>query len=221
MDVLNGKPIKAFLPQDHEAHIQVHMAAIQDPKIQQLVSQSPMATTIAASMASHIQEHLGFQYRKEIEKELGVALPAVNEELPPEIENKLSRLIAEAAQRLYDKNVAEAGQKEIQEQQQDPVIQMQQAKLQLQAQELERKTQSDKTRVVSDMAKAEMRQETETKRIDTQAGMDAMRLGVEVAKDQQEMGQKKDEINKKDTIERAKIVRDAGKALIDSEKKRG
>jgi len=221
MDVLNGKPIKAFLSQNHEAHIQVHMAAIQDPKIQQLVSQSPMATTIAAAMASHVQEHLGFQYRTEIEKELGVELPALNEELPPEIENKLSHLIAEAAQRLYDKNVAEAGQKEIQEQQQDPVIQMQQVKLQLQAQELKQKAEADKIRVVSDMAKAEMRQDTETKRINVQAEIDAMRLGVEVAKDQQEMGQKKDEINKKDTIERAKIVRDAGKALIDSGKKRG
>jgi hypothetical protein len=221
MDVLNGKPIKAFLPQDHEAHIQVHMAAIQDPKIQQLVGQSPMAATIAAAMAAHVQEHLGFQYRKEIEKELGVELPAPNEELPPEIESKLSRLVAEAAQRLYNKNISEARQKEIQEQQQDPVIQMQQAKLQLQAQELKQKAEADKTRVVSDMAKAEMRQETETTRIRTQAEIDAMRLGVEVAKDQQEMEQKQDEINKKDTIERAKIVRDAGKALIDSGKKRG
>jgi hypothetical protein len=218
MDVLNGKPIKAFLPQDHEAHIQVHMAAIQDPKIQQLVSQSPMATTIAAAMASHIQEHLGFQYRKEIEKELGVALPAVNEELPPEIENKLSRLIAEAAQRLYDKNVAEAGQKEIQEQQQDPVIQMQQAKLQLQAQELERKTQSDKARVASDMAKAEMRQETETKRIDAQTDIDGARLGVEIAKTKEQSALKEAEISEKAVLERAKLAAEVARLLVEDER---
>jgi hypothetical protein len=218
MDVLNGKPVKAFLLQDHEAHIQVHMAAIQDPKIQQLVSQSPMATTIAASMASHIQEHLGFQYRKEIEKELGVALPAVNEELPPEVENKLSRLIAEAAQRLYDKNVAEAGQKEIQEQQQDPVIQMQQAKLQLQAQELERKTQSDKARVASDMAKAEMRQETETKRIDAQTDIDGARLGVEIAKTKEQSALKEAEISEKAVLERAKLAAEVARLLVEDER---
>jgi hypothetical protein len=218
MDVLNGKPLKAFIEQDHEAHIQIHMAAIQDPKIQQLVGQSPMAAPIAAAMAAHVQEHLGFQYRKEIEKELGVELPPLNEDLPPEIENKLSSLVAEAAQRLLNKNVVEARQKEIQEQQQDPAIQMQQAKLQLQAQDLQRKAQADKTRVVSDMAKAEMQQETETKRIETQAEIEAMRLGIEVAKGREEMAQKQDEINKKDTIERAKIVRDAGKALMDSGK---
>jgi hypothetical protein len=220
MDVLNGKPLKAFIEQDHEAHIQIHMAAIQDPKIQQLVGQSPMAAPIAAAMAAHVQEHLGFQYRKEIEKELGVELPPLNEDLPPEIENKLSSLIAEAAQRLLNKNVVEARQQEIQQQQQDPAIQMQQAKLQLQAQDMERKTQADKTRVVSDMAKAEMRQETETKRIETQAEIEAMRLGIEVAKGREEMAQEQDKINKKDTIERAKIVRDAGKALMDSGKTR-
>ena len=218
MDVLNGKPLKAFIEQDHEAHIQIHMAAIQDPKIQQLVGQSPMAAPIAAAMAAHVQEHLGFQYRKEIEKELGVELPPLNEDLPPEIENKLSSLVAEAAQRLLNKNVVEARQKEIQEQQQDPAIQMQQAKLQLQAQDLQRKAQADKTRVVSDMAKAEMQQETETKRIETQAEIEAMRLGIEVAKGREEMAQEQDKINKKDTIERAKIVRDAGKALMDSGK---
>jgi len=221
MDVLNGKPLKAFLYQDHEAHIQVHMMAIKDPKIQQLVSQSPMAQTIAAAMASHVQEHLGFQYRKEIEQQLGIELPPPGEEMPEELEIKLSGLVAQAAQRLYNKDIAEEQQKKVQEQLQDPNIQMQQAELQLRAQDLERKTTADKTRVVSDMAKAEMRQETETKRINTQAEIDAMRLGIEVAKDQQEMDQKQDEINKKDTLERAKIVRDAGKALMDSEKKVG
>ena len=218
MDVLNGKPIKAFLPQDHEAHIQVHMAAIQDPKIQQLVGQSPMAATIAAAMAAHVQEHLGFQYRKEIEKELGVELPAPNEELPPEIESKLSRLVAEAAQRLYNKDVAEARQKEIQEQQQDPVIQMQQAKLQLQAQELQLKSKSDEARVVADMAKAEMRQETENKRIDAQTDIDGARLGVEIAKTKEQGALKEAEISEKATLERAKLAAEAARLLVEDER---
>ena len=104
MDVLNGKPLKAFSYQDHEAHIQVHMNAIQDPKITQLVSQSPMAGNIQAAMAAHIQEHLGFLYRREIEKQMGVELPPENEPLPEDVEVKLSRLVAEASDRLFRKD---------------------------------------------------------------------------------------------------------------------
>ena len=86
MDVLNSKPLKAFIYQDHEAHMQVHIAAIEDPKIKELVSQSPMAGAIAAAMAAHIQEHLGFKYRSEIEKQLGVDLPAPDQPLQADIE---------------------------------------------------------------------------------------------------------------------------------------
>ena len=221
MDVLNSKPLKAFIYQDHEAHMQVHIAAIEDPKIKELVSQSPMAGAIAAAMAAHIQEHLGFKYRSEIEKQLGVDLPAPDQPLPEDIEVKLSRLVAKAADRLFNKNVADAQQQQIQQQMQDPTVQLQKAELDLRGQELERKKQADKTRVVADMAKAEMKKETETKRINTQAEIDTMRLGIEVAKGHEEINQKQDEINKKEAIERAKIVRDAGKALLDSGKKRG
>jgi len=198
----------------------VHIAAIEDPKIKELVSKSPMAVGIAAAMAAHIQEHLGFKYRREIEKQLGVDLPAPDEPLPEAIEVKLSRLVAEAADRLFKKNVADQQQQQIQQQMEDPTIQLQKAELDLRTKDLQRKAQADKTRVVSDMAKAEMQQETETKRIETQAEIEAMRLGIEVAKGREEMAQEQDKINKKDTIERAKIVRDAGKALIDSGKTR-
>ena len=220
MDVLNSKPLKAFIYQDHEAHMRVHIAAIEDPKIKELVSKSPMAVGIAAAMAAHIQEHLGFKYRREIEKQLGVDLPAPDEPLPEAIEVKLSRIVAEAADRLFKKNVADQQQQQIQQQMEDPTIQLQKAELDLRTKDLQRKAQADKTRVVSDMAKAEMQQETETKRIETQAEIEAMRLGIEVAKGREEMAQEQDKINKKDTIERAKIVRDAGKALIDSGKTR-
>tara|TARA_Y100000310_G_C20698949_1_gene827903 strand:+ start:4676 stop:7198 length:2523 start_codon:yes stop_codon:yes gene_type:complete len=220
MDVLNSKPLKAFIYQDHESHIQTHMMAIQDPKIQQLVGQSPMAQTIAAAMAAHVQEHLGFQYRKEMEMQLGIELPPPGQSMPEELEVKLSSLVAQAAQRLYNKDVAEEQQKQIQKQMEDPNLQLQKAELDLRTKDLQRKAQADKTRVVSDMAKAEMQQETETKRIETQAEIEAMRLGIEVAKGRDEMAQEQDKINKKDTIERAKIVRDAGKALIDSGKTR-
>ena len=221
MDVLNSKPLKAFMYQDHEAHIQTHMLAIQDPKIQQLVGQSPMAQMIAAAMAAHVQEHLGFQYRKEMEKQLGIELPPPGQPMPEDLEIRLSSLVSQAAQKLYNKDIAEEQQKKMQEQMEDPNLQLQKAELELRAQDLQRKVQSDKTRVVADMAKAEMQAETETKRINTQAELDTMRLGIEVAKGHEEINQKQDEINKKEAIERAKIVRDAGKALIDSGKKRG
>jgi hypothetical protein len=219
MDVLNGRPLKSFIEQDHEAHIQIHMAAIQDPKIQQLVGKSPMAGPIAAAMAAHVQEHLGFQYRKEIEKELGLELPPLNEDLPPEIENRLSGLVAEAAQRLLNKNIVEARQQEIQQQQQDPIIQMQQAELQLQAQELKRKTEADKARVISDMAKAEMRQETENKRINTQADIEGARLGVEIAKGKEELASKQVEMSERAVLEKAKLAAAAAKVLVEDDQK--
>ena len=128
MDLLNGKPLRAFIHQDHDAHIQIHQAAVQDPRIQSLVGESPMASTIASSMAAHIQEHLAFKYRAEIEKELGVELPPPDAELPDEVEVKLSRLVAEAAERLLNKGISEAQQQENQEKVEDPVIQMQQKK---------------------------------------------------------------------------------------------
>ena len=178
-----------------------------------------MAGTIAAAMAAHVQEHLGFQYRKEIEKELGSELPPLNEDLPPEIENKLSGLVAEAAQRLLNKNIVEARQQEIQQQQQDPGIQMQQAELQLQAQELKRKTEADKARVISDMAKAEMRQETENKRIDTQADIEGTRLGVEIAKGKEALASKQAEMSERAILEKAQLAAQAAKVLVEDDQK--
>ena len=119
------------------------MNVIQDPKIQQLVSQSPMAGTIGAALAAHVQEHLAFKYRREIEKELGIELPPMGEVLPNDVEVKLSKLVAEASDRLFRKDVQEQQAKEAQEKAQDPVIQMQQQELQLEAADLERKAQTD------------------------------------------------------------------------------
>jgi len=219
MDVLNSKPLKAFIYQDHEAHIQTHMMAIQDPKIQQLVGQSPMAQTIAAAMAAHVQEHLGFQYRKEMEMQLGIELPPPGQSMPEELEVKLSSLVAQAAQRLYNKDVAEEQQKQIQKQMEDPNLQLQKAELQLRARDLQRKEKADKTRVVSDIAKAEMRQETETKRINTQAELEGARLGIEIAKGKEELAAKQAEVNQKDVLGRAKLAAEAAKVLVEDDQK--
>ena len=219
MDLLNGKPLQAFIHQDHDAHIQIHQAAVQDPKIQSLVGESPMASTIASSMAAHIQEHLAFKYRAEIEKELGVELPPPDEPLPNEVEVRLSKLVAEAAERLLNKDVSEAQQQENQEKAEDPVIQMQQKKLELEQQDIQRKTETDKARLAANMAQAEMRQETERYRIDTQSELEGTRLGVDIAKSKAEINNKEKELNDKRILDKAKLVSEAGRVLIDDDNK--
>jgi hypothetical protein len=111
MNVLNGKPVKAFIYQDHEAHIQVHQAAMQDPKIMQIIGQNPKAQMIQAAALAHINEHVAFQYRKEIEKQLGIPLPEMDKELPKDMEVEVSRMMALAAQKLLSKDQAEAAQR--------------------------------------------------------------------------------------------------------------
>lgn len=123
MDILNGRPVKAGIMQDHKAHIAVHMAAAQDPKIVQMLTNNPAAPAILAAANAHVLEHMAFQYRVEIEEQLGVPLPPPGEPLPEDVEYQLSRLAAAAAQKLLDKNTAEAQQEKIREQLEDPVIQ--------------------------------------------------------------------------------------------------
>jgi hypothetical protein len=148
-NVLKGKPVKAFLYQDHQAHITVHMSAMQDPKIMQLLQNNPMAQQLQAAMMSHINEHLGFEYRKQIEMQLGMSLPPQQDEsgedinMNPEVEARLAPMLAEAATRLLQQNQAQMAQQQAQQQAQDPIIQMQQQELQLKAQEQQRKEAKD------------------------------------------------------------------------------
>jgi hypothetical protein len=141
MNILMAKPVKAFMYQDHEAHIAVHMAAIQDPKISAMMGQNPMAQTIMAAAAAHITEHVAFQYRREIEKQLGTSLPHPEEQLPEDIEVTLSRLTAQAASRLLQKDQAEAAAKQAAQQAQDPMVQMQMKELAIKEQEVQLKGQ--------------------------------------------------------------------------------
>jgi hypothetical protein len=148
-NVLKGKPVKAFLYQDHQAHITVHMSAMQDPKIMQLLQNNPMAGALQSAMMAHINEHLGFEYRKQIEMQLGMSLPPQQDEsgedinMNPEVEARLAPMLAEAATRLLQQNQAQVAQQQAQQQAQDPIIQMQQQELQLKAQEQQRKEAKD------------------------------------------------------------------------------
>ena len=182
MDMFQGKPVKAFIYQDHAAHITVHMSALQDPVTAQVLGQSPNAQAMSAAFMAHIAQHFAFQYRKNIEDKLGVPYPAPNEELPEEMEVEISRLAAAGAQKLLQSNQAMAQQAQAQQQAQDPIVQMQQQELQLQAQELQRKTAKDQTDAQLKAAQIE----TERMRIQGQMDLDGARLGAQIAKDQME-----------------------------------
>ena len=145
MNALMGKPMKAFIYQDHEAHIATHQSFMQDPMVRQLIGQNPQAQPIMAALQAHIAEHTGFLYRKQIEEKLGVKLPVPNEALPEDIELQMSQLMADAGQQLTQQHQQQAAQQQAQQKAQDPVVQMQQAELQIKQQEVQRKAAKDQT----------------------------------------------------------------------------
>jgi len=193
MSSLIGKPMKAFIYQDHEAHIGAHMAFMQDPQVAQMIGQNPQAQQIGAALQAHIAEHLGFKYRRQIEEKLGAPLPPPNQELPEEIEVNLARVVAEAGKQLTQQHQQEAAQQQAQQQAQDPVIQMQQQELQIKAQEVQRKSQKDAsdtqikqeeqkrkaTKDRADITLEEQRLELEK----LEVGIDAKKAGVKVRAD--------------------------------------
>ena len=182
MAVLNMKPVKAFVYQDHEAHIAVHIAAMRDPKIAQLVGQNPQAQAMMAAMMAHINEHVAFEYRKQIEQMMGIPLPALDEELQPEMELEVSRMMAMASQKLLQKNEAEAQQQQAQQAAQDPVIQMQQQELQIKKEEVDIK----KAKLQIDAAAQADKLELEKERIEAQKEIAGLQVGAKAAKDRQE-----------------------------------
>jgi hypothetical protein len=177
MDVINGKPVKAFIYQDHEAHITVHTTAMQDPKIAQLLGQNPSAQAMQAAMMAHINEHLAFGYRKQIEEQAGVPLPPPDAEMTPDVELQISRLVAAAAQQLLQKNQAEAQQQQNEQTAQDPIIQMQQQELEIKKGELELKKQ----KIAIDAAEKQDRLELEEKRLASQEEIAGMQIGAKLA----------------------------------------
>ena len=186
MDILTGKPVKAFIYQDHEAHIVVHMSAIQDPKIARMVGQSPMANQMMGAMAAHIQEHVAFEYRRQLEEQLGVPYPAPDQDMPEDLEVQISRLAAAGAQKLLARNQAEAAQQQAQQVAQDPIVQMQQAELAIKQAELQRKTTKDQ---LDAAAKADQL-EIEKQRIEAQKEIAGMQVGAKAAKDKADLESK-------------------------------
>jgi len=206
-NILIGKGVKAFLNQNHEAHIQVHMMAMQDPKIAQIIAQNPQAQMLQAAMLAHINEHTGFQYRLEIEKRMGIALPSEDQtkQVPPEMADHIAIMAAEAAKQLFQQHSQEAQQQQAQQQMQDPIVQMQMQELQIKQGELQLKQQKqqidaaakadqiriEEARIAAQKEIAAMQvsaKAAESKdRLNKQMELDGSRLGVDIAKHRAQM----------------------------------
>jgi hypothetical protein len=183
MALINGKPVKAFLYQDHQAHIEVHMAAMQDPLVQKMIGQNPQAQAIMAAGQAHIAEHVAFEYRKQIEEQLGVPLPHHEETLPQDIEVDISRLVSQASKQVLANNQQQASQEQAQQQAQDPLIQMQQQELQLKAQDVQNKGQ----KMQMDAQLEQERLQVERERIASQERIAGAQLGAKAAMDKEKL----------------------------------
>lgn len=183
MAVMNMKPVKAFIYQDHEAHISVHQSAVKDPKIAAIIGQNPQAQAMMAAMQAHISEHVAFEYRKKIEEQLGIPLPSMDEEMSKEIEVEYSRMMAAAAQKLLQQNQAQVAQQQAQQQAQDPLVQMQQQELALKKEEVEIK----KNKVILDASAKADQMEIERERIEAQKAIAGMQVGAKSAKDKADL----------------------------------
>jgi hypothetical protein len=195
MNIINGKPVKAFIYQDHEAHIQTHMAMIQDPTIMEVMGKSPNAKKAAGELSAHVQEHLAFKYRQDIEKQLGVELPAPDQPMPEDIEYRISRLVAPAAAQLSGKAAKEKQMEENQKQMQDPLIQIQMQELQIKQQQVQQRAEAEMAKLQLEAQKAMAKAQLEQQRLDQQSQIEQARLGVKIS-----------ETNTKDELESKRIA---------------
>jgi hypothetical protein len=206
-NILMMKPVKAFLYQDHPAHIQVHMAAMKDPKIMQLVGQNPQAQAMQAAMMAHINEHIAYEYRKQMEMQMGIELPFHPDEtdqeerqMPEMLEVAISQRAAVAAQQLLQRNTQEQQAQQAQQAQQDPIIQMQQQELQIKQAEVDIKNR----KLMADSAAKADQLAIERERIKSQEMIAGMNAQIKVAQEDKGRAAKEQEIGAKLGIDLAK-----------------
>ena len=210
MDVVNGKPVKAFIYQDHEAHLVTHMSFMNDPKIQQALGQNPNAQSMMGAMMAHVGEHIAFQYRKQIEDQAGVPLPPPDSDMSEEVEIQISRLVAMAAQQLLQKDQAEMAQKQAQQTAQDPIVQMQMQELQLKQGELELKKQ----KLAMDAAEKQDRIELEQQRIVAQKEIAGLQVGAKIATAKNTLDAKQEEAGLRLGVEIAREMSQANQPPV-------
>jgi hypothetical protein len=196
------KPVKAFIEQNHEAHIQTHMAAIQNPKIQQLMQMNPQAQAIMAAAMAHINEHIAFEYRRQVEMTMGMPLPdeEQNKQVPPGLADRIAMLAAQATQQLTQQAQQQAQQEQAQQQMQDPIVQMQMQELQIKQGELQLKQQKQ---AIDAATKADQLR-IEEARIAAQKEIAAMQVGAQSAA-------KRDQLAKQQETEGMRMGIDAAK----------
>jgi hypothetical protein len=182
-NIITGKPVKAFIDQDHEAHIAVVTSAQQDPAMQQLVGVSPNAAGILAAGSAYINEHLSMQYRKEVEREMGVELPSEGEPLPADVEKRISSLVAEAAKRVLGTSQAQAEQQRVQEQQKDPLIQAKEKEVAIKEAQAKAKMEIDEGRLMLDATKAASNKQIQEARLKQEQEIAGAKIGQQVASD--------------------------------------
>jgi hypothetical protein len=197
-NLLTQKPVRAFIEQNHQAHIQVHMSAIQNPKIQQAMQGNPQAQQIFAAAMAHINEHIAMEYRRQIEEAMGMVLPGedANKEIPPEMADQIAIKAAQASQQLLQRDQQEAAQKQAEQQMKDPVIQMQMQELQIKMKDLELKAQKQAADATAkadqleiEMARIDAQKEIAAMQIAAKQESDGAKLGVDVAKSKAQMAQ--------------------------------
>jgi len=214
MNLLNGKPIKAFIYQDHEAHIQTHMSLLQDPQVMEVMAKSPNAKKAQAELAAHVQEHLAFQYRQGVEKELGVPLPPPDEPLPEDIEYRISQLVAPAAAQLSGKAQREQQMEQAQKQMQDPLIQIQMQELQIKQADVQRKAQAEMARIQLDMQKAMAKSQLDQAKLEQEKDIQTAKIGAQIARDNAQEQLEEDRIASQEQIAGAKLGVDIAKDLM-------
>ena len=187
MAFLTGKPTKAFMVQDHDAHIAVHTSMMQDPLLMAQIGQSPQAAKMQAEIMAHISEHLAFAYRKKIEEQLGVPMPPPNEDLPPEIEVQLSKIVAQAAAQVLAQSKGEAQQQQAEQAAQDPLVQLQQAELQIKTQEAKTKAKKVDGDLIIKQAELQLKQQEAASKQGENPQMIAARHQQELAQQQAQM----------------------------------
>jgi hypothetical protein len=210
MAFLNGEPTKAFIYQDHDAHIATHSTFMQDPMIAQQMGQNPMAQQMMGAIQAHIAEHLAYAYRKKIEDQLGVPLPKPNEQLPEEVEVQLSQLVAQASTQLLQQNMAMAQQQKNQQMQQDPIIQMQQAELQIKQQEAQTRAAKVQGELQLKAQELQIKQQEMASKQGENPAIAAARAQQEMEAKRMNMGlmaaQKQQDLRHKDMVHRQKLT---------------
>ena len=206
MNIMNGKPVKAFMEQDHESHIATHMLAAQDPKVLQMMEQNPAAGAAQAAGMAHVTEHLAFKYRADIEANLGVPLPPPDEALPPEVEVQLSGLVAQAAQQLFQRSSAEVAEQERREKLEDPIIQDQLANTEIKRMEAETKAQAGADRTELEVAKLLQKLTLDTAKQEQDLAIATERIRAQLLGDMLEAASRTEQIESTENITVANFI---------------